>query len=75
MDSIALLRLALSVIADRLLIILALSMTCGLACWSMWGPSIERVATLAIFSVLAYLLTRSRKESKHEHQSSSAEAP
>ena len=74
MDSIALLRLALSVIAERLLIILALSMTCGLACWSMWGPSIERVATLAIFAVLSYLLTRPKKEPKHEYRPPSTEA-
>jgi hypothetical protein len=66
MDAAKVLRLALSVLSERLLVILAMSMTFGLACWSMWGPSVERVVTLAIFCVLAYLLTRPRKEKQRE---------
>lgn len=67
MDAAKVLRLALSVLTDRLVVILAMSMACGLACWSMWGPSLERVGTLAIFCVLAYLLTRPRKEKRDEN--------
>lgn len=66
MDAAKVLRLALSVLTERLLVVLALTMSCGLACWSMWGPSIERVVTLAIFCVLAYVLTRPRKEKRDE---------
>ncbi len=66
MDAAKVLRLALSVLTERLLVVLAMGMACGLACWSMWGPSIERVVTLAIFCVLAFLLTRPRKEKQDE---------
>lgn len=66
MDAAKVLRLALSVLSDKVLVVLAMSMTFGLACWSMWGPSVERVVTLAIFCVLAYLLTRARKEKQRE---------
>ena len=63
MDAIALVRLALSVLADRLITVLGLSMSFGLGCWTMWDPVWSRVATLAIFVVFAYLLVRN-KESK-----------
>ena len=66
MDAAKVLRLALAVLTERLLVILAMAMACGLACWSMWGPSTERVVTLAIFCVLAYVLTRPRKEKQDE---------
>lgn len=64
MDSVALVRLALAVITDRLITILALiasSVMCG---WTMWGLGWERVASLAIFTVFSYLLVKS-KESKN----------
>jgi len=56
MDGLKLVRLALSVITDRLITILSLSMSCGLACWVMWGPEWDRVATLGIFVLFSYLV-------------------
>ena len=53
MDAVAVIRIALSVITGRLIVILALSMSCGLACWCMWGPTWERVVTLLIFVVFS----------------------
>lgn len=58
-------RLGLEVITDRLITILALLSSGGLACWVMWGPVWERVSTLAIFVIFAYLVVRT-KESRNE---------
>ena len=58
-------RLGLEVITDRLITILALLSSGGLACWVMWGPVWERVSTLAIFVIFAYLVVRA-KESRNE---------
>lgn len=65
MDGLALVRLALSVLTERLISILALSMSCGLACWVMYIPTWDRVATLGIFVFFAYLIIRI-KESSYE---------
>ena len=58
-------RLGLEVITDRLISILALLSSGGLAAWVMWGPEWERVATLAIFTIFSYALVRA-KESGNE---------
>jgi hypothetical protein len=65
MDAIKLVRVALAVLTERLITILALSMSCGLACWVMWGPQWDRVATLAIFVLFSYLVIQT-KERKNE---------
>jgi hypothetical protein len=65
MDAVILIRLALAIISDRLITILALlasSVMCG---WTMWNPMWERVTTLAIFVVFSYLVVNI-KESKNE---------
>jgi hypothetical protein len=67
MEPLKLIRLAFSVISDRLIAVMSLCMACGLSCWSMWGPSWERIATLAIFVLFAYLVARVPKEKQHEH--------
>lgn len=61
MDAVALVRLALAVITDRLITILALLTSAGLGCWTMWGPMWERVSTLAIYVVFAYALVRAKE--------------
>jgi hypothetical protein len=68
MDAIKLVRIALSVITDRLITILALIMSCGLACWVMWGPQWDRVATLAIFVVFSYLVIQSKERQNARHE-------
>ena len=62
MDATSVIRIALQIISDRLITILALLTSFGLGCWTMWGPTWERVVTLAIFSVFAYLLVRNKGE-------------
>ncbi len=68
MDATSVIRLALEVISDRLISVLALLTSCGLGCWTMWGPQWERVVTLAIYVFFAYLLVNS-KEKPNEPQS------
>lgn len=58
-------RLGLEIISDRLITILGLLSSGGLACWVMWGPEWERVATLAIYVIFVYLVVPT-KEKKHE---------
>lgn len=67
MDGIALVALALKVVSERLMTILALGLSFGLACWTMRTPSIEALACLFIFTVYSYLLLVV-KETKHENQ-------
>ena len=70
MDAIGLIKIALSVLTDRLIVILALCMSCGLACWVMWGPSWERVVTLTIFVIFSYLVVRINAHGTQEASSS-----
>lgn len=58
-------RLGLEIISDRLITILGLLSSGGLASWVMWGPEWERVATLAIYVIFVYLVVPT-KEKKHE---------
>lgn len=67
MESIQIIRIALGVISDRLITIVALLSSCGLTCYTLWAGSWERVATLAIYVVFAYL-TVSIKEKPNESQ-------
>jgi hypothetical protein len=70
MDATQIIRIALGVISDRLITILSLLTSFGMGCWVMWEPTWERVATLAIFVVFAYL-TVSIKEKPNGHDSQS----
>lgn len=67
MDATQIIRLALEVISDRLITIMALLTSCGLASYTLWAGGWERVATLAIFVIFAYL-TVSIKGKPHESQ-------
>jgi len=70
MDATAIIRLALVVISDRLITILALLTSFGLGCWTMWGMGWERVTTLAIYVIFSYLIVQT-KEKKHGNNSES----
>lgn len=72
MDAIALVRLALGIISDRLITIMALLSSTAMGCWAMYEPLWERVASLAIFVIFAYLLVRiNLRINKYELQSES----
>ena len=65
-------RVALSVLAERLLIILGLAMSFGLACWSMWDPMNGRLITLGLFAILVYipLLLKGKKQNDVNEENS-----
>lgn len=65
---IAFIRLALEVISDRLITILALAMSCGLACYTMWAGDWTRVATLAIFVIFSYLVVQTKEKRNGKEQ-------
>jgi len=65
---IAFIRLALEVISDRLITILALAMSCGLASYTMWDGGWTRVATLAIFVIFAYLAIQTKEKRNGKDQ-------
>jgi hypothetical protein len=67
MEGIALLRLALAVLADKVLTIIALSMSFGLACWTMWWPTYERLGMSAFFALFSYLMVKTKE--KHDARS------
>lgn len=63
MDATAIIRLALSVLTDRLISILSLCMACGLSCWVMYIPTWDRVVTLGIFVLFSFLVIRTKEKS------------
>ena len=73
MDATAIIRLALVVISDRLITILALLTSFGLGCWAMWGPGWERVTTLAIYVIFSYLTVRTKEKSNVKSQPQDSE--
>jgi hypothetical protein len=62
MDAIALLRLALSILTERLLVILSLVMVFVLACWTMYLPGYVRLEAMALFAVFSLILLKGRKK-------------
>ena len=63
MNGIDLVKVALSVVTDRLITILALVMCCGLTCYTLWAGDWVRVGTLAIFTLFSYLVVRRKDDS------------
>jgi len=69
-ESIQIIRIALGVISDRLITIVALLSSCGLTCYTLWAGGWERVATLAIYVVFAYLTVSIKEKSNAVHSKS-----
>jgi hypothetical protein len=66
MDATKLISIALDVLSERLILILALGMVCGMTSWAMWGPQWERLVALAIFSVFTFLVLRRDRSLRDE---------
>ena len=69
MNQINLIRIALSVITDRIITILSLIMSCGLASYAMYSPTWDRVAILGIFVLFAYLVIRIKEKASERSNS------
>lgn len=67
MDAVKVVRIALSVLSERLLVLLALMLGCFLASWVMYEPSWERVSVLGIFTLFAYVLLYQREGKRNEN--------
>jgi len=70
MDALKLIRIAITVLTDRLLTMLSLLMTFGLAVWVMYEPTWERMAMCAFFAVAVFLpcLTKEKKSEDRDYQ-------
>ena len=65
---IALVRTALAVVTARLLTLMGLWMTFGLAAWAMYAPTMERLYVAGGFALLVFIpsLTKEARGSKKE---------
>ena len=70
MEATQIIRIALGVISDRLITIVALLSSCGLPCYTLWAGGWERVATLAIYVIFAYLTVTVKEKSNAVHSKS-----
>ena len=66
MEAVSLIRLALQIITDRLLVIIALGLSFSLACWTMYIPTLERLGTMAFFCVFSFALIHMKDSTKNE---------
>lgn len=70
MEAAQIIRIALGVISDRLITILALLTSCGLTCYTLWAGGWERVTTLAIYVIFAYLTVGIKEKRNAVHSES-----
>lgn len=66
MDAIQIVRLALSIIGERLLTVLALLLVFAMGCWSMYEPQWERLVALTVFAIFTFLVLRRDRSMKDE---------
>lgn len=59
-------RLALEVLSERALSILAMFMSFILACWLMYEPSLERLGMGTVFAFFSYLMVNIRERKHNE---------
>lgn len=67
----AIVRMGLTVLTDRILTLFSLWMTFGLTCWAMYTPTIERLYVVAGFACLVYVpavIKERRREERKQQQ-------
>lgn len=69
MDAIRIIRLALATLSDRLLTLLALGMTFGLACWVMEAPTWMRAGMAGFFALFVFIPCVLKERTKDHDQS------
>ena len=74
MDFIAIVRLALSILTERLMVFIALSMVFALACWTMYLPGTTRLETTALFALFSLVLLRKRVQNERETKTEFSES-
>lgn len=67
----AVIRVALNVLGDRLLTLISLLMTFGLSCWAMYAPVQERLLIAGGFAILVFVpavIKEKRREGSGQHE-------
>jgi hypothetical protein len=67
----AIVRMSLAVLTERLLTLCSLWMTFGIACWAMYQPSAERLQIALGFAISVFvpsLIKERRREGRQQHQ-------
>jgi hypothetical protein len=67
----AVIRMALNALADRVLTLISLMMTFGLSCWAMHLPTQERLLIAAGFAILVFVpsvIKEKRREGLGQHE-------
>jgi hypothetical protein len=54
-DPVSIISLALQAVSDRMLIFLAMSMTCGLFCWAMWRGDVIGLCVAGVFALSVFI--------------------
>lgn len=72
---ITIIRVAIGVLTDRILTVLALAMSFSLFCWAMWGPVIERIVIATGFALLVFLPALIKEKQRDTTQSQQASDP
>jgi hypothetical protein len=63
-------RIGITVLSERLLTILCMTMAFALACWAMWDPMEGRLITLGLFAILVYIPLMLQQRKKNEDSTS-----
>ena len=67
----AIVRMSLAVITERLLTLCSLWMTFGVTCWAMYAPTVERLQISGGFALIVFvpsLIKERRREGRQQHQ-------
>ena len=74
MDFIAIVRLALGILTERLMVLIALIMVFALSCWTMYLPGTVRMETTALFALFSLVLLRKRVQNEREKKTELSES-
>jgi len=66
-------RIGITVLSERLLTILCMTMAFALACWAMWDPMDGRLITLGLFAILVYIPLMLQQRKKNEDSTSESQ--
>jgi hypothetical protein len=67
----AIVRMSLAVLTERLLTLCSLWMTFGVTCWAMYAPTVERLQIAGGFAIIVFvpsLIKERRREGRQQHQ-------
>ena len=65
-DLLRLVRLALTIVSERLLTLCSLVMSFALACWTMQEPTWERLGMSAFFALFSYLIVIAKERKAND---------